>query len=310
MDERDRVEGIEVPGSRLEFETQFGSEAACRAYLERVRWPDGFVCPNPACGGRHAWVTARGLHRCTACGRQTSATAGTILAGTRKPLRDWFELLWLAVGEDGVSAVALQGALGLGSYQTAWAWLHKVRRAMAAVSPELLMGIVALDVVSLASVESSTRRSVQSPTRVAIALDVSDPETGRVRLSPVPNSDRVAVERFVAGAVAPTATIRTTVKLRPAVAALGYQLDPLTLRAGRDVSCVHLDVAGRRLDDWIVETHHGAVRHRQLGAYLAEFAFHFNEHSSPPRVRFERLLEAMLAAVPGSARSLVGGADA
>src|SRR5664279_6375901 len=77
MDERERVEGIEVPGSRLEFETLFGSEAACRAYLERVRWPDGFVCPDHDCGGQRAWLTARGLYRCAACGRQTSATAGT-----------------------------------------------------------------------------------------------------------------------------------------------------------------------------------------------------------------------------------------
>src|ERR1035437_7345256 len=144
--ECERVEGIEVPGTRLEFENQFGSETACRAYLERVRWPDGFVCPDDACGGRRSWVTARGLYRCAACGRQISVTAGTIFAGTRKPLRAWFEVLWLMTGKDGVSAEALQTALGLGSYQTAWVWLHKVRRAMALVAPECLTGIVELDV--------------------------------------------------------------------------------------------------------------------------------------------------------------------
>jgi hypothetical protein len=310
MDERERVEGIEVPGSRLEFETLFGSEAACRAYLERVRWPDGFVCPNHDCGGRQAWLTARGLHRCTACGRQTSATAGTMFAATRKPLRAWFEVLWRIAGRDGVSAEGVRTALGLGSYQTAWAWLHKVRRAIAAVPFELLTGAVELGVVELPSVESSARRSAPNPTRVAIALEVGDPETGRVRLFPVSNGGPPDVEGFVAGAVAPNARIRTTVELRPMVAALGYQLDPLTLRAGRDISYVHLDVAARRLDDWILETHHGAVRRRQLGGYLAEFAFHFNERSSPCGVRFERLLEAMLVAGPRSARSLVGGAAA
>jgi Transposase zinc-ribbon domain/ISXO2-like transposase domain len=301
---------IDVPGNRLEFEHNFGSEAACRAYLERVRWPDGFVCPDQACGGRRSWVTARGLYRCAACGRQTSLTAGTIFAGTRKPLRDWFEVLWLAAGEDGVSAAALQAALGLGSYQTAWAWLHKLRRALAAVAAERLTGIVALDVAPLASVESSARRTVPSPTRVAIALEVNDPETGRVRLFPVSNGEPSEVEGFVAGAVAPDARIHTTVELRPMVAALGYQLGPVTGRAGRDGSLVHLDIVARQLDDWIVETHHGAVRRRQLGGYLAEFAFHFNERSSPCGVRFERLLEAMLAPAPTSARSLVGGAAA
>jgi transposase len=90
-----------------------------------VRWPDGFVCPDEACGGRRSWVTARGLDRCAACGRQTSLTAGTIFAGTRKPLRAWFEVLWRIAGEDGVSAEAVRTALSLGSYQTAWAWLHE-----------------------------------------------------------------------------------------------------------------------------------------------------------------------------------------
>jgi hypothetical protein len=307
--ERNATE-VDVPDLSVEFETMFGSEASCRAYLERVRWPDGFVCPDDGCGGRRSWLTARGLHRCTACGRQTSATAGTMFAGTRKSLRAWFEVLWSVASEDGVSAEAVRIALGLGSYQTAWAWLHKVRRAIATVTPKPLTGIVALDVVPLPSVESSPRRPRSSPTRVAIALEVSDPETGRVRLSPVSNGGPPDVAGFVAGAVAPDARIRTTVKLRQMVAALSYHLDPLTLRAGRDISYVHLDVAARRLDDWILETHSGAVRRRQLGGYLAEFAFHFNERGSPCGVRFERLLEAMLGAAPGSARSLVGGAAA
>jgi hypothetical protein len=165
-------------------------------------------------------------------------------------------------------------------------------------------------VVELPSVESSARRSVPSPTRVAIALEVSDPETGRVRLFPVSNGGPLDIKGFVTGAVAPNARIRTTVELRPMVAALGYQLDLLTLRAQRESSYVHVDVAARRLDDWIVDTHSGAVRRPQLGGYLAEFAFHFNERSSPCGVRFERLLEAMLAAAPSSACSPVGGAAA
>src|SRR5664280_1940942 len=196
--EPEPVQGSDVPCTRVEF----GSEAACRAYLERVRWRDGFVCPNADCGGRQAWVTARGLHRCAACGRQTSVTAGTIFAGTRKPLRDWFEVLWLMTGKDGVSAEALQTALALGSYQTAWVWLHKVRRAMALVAPECLTGIVELDVFPLVCVESSLRRTVTRPTLVAIALEVGGPKVGRVRLASLPNSRRAAVESFIGQVVA------------------------------------------------------------------------------------------------------------
>jgi hypothetical protein len=308
MDERERVEGIEVPGSRLEFETLFGSEGTCRAYLERVRWPDGFVCPNHDCGGRQAWLTARGLHRCTACGRQTSATAGTMFAATRKPLRAWFEVLWRIAGRDGVSAEALQTALSLGSYQTAWVWLHKVRRAMALVAPERLTGIVELDVFPLVCVESSLRRTVTRQTFVAIALEVGGPKVGRVRLARLPNSKPAAVERFIGQVVAPGAMLRMTVKPRPGLVALGYRFDPAIARAGRDIGLPRLVELARLLGDWIVGTHHGAVRRAHLDFYLAEFAFRFNERGSPRGLRFFHILEAALKAEPRSGHSLVGGA--
>ena len=183
VDEREPVEGIDVPRTRLEFETLFASEAACRAYLERVRWRDGFVCPNQDCGGRQAWVTARGLHRCAACGRQTSATAGTIFAGTRKPLRAWFEVLWRIAGKDGVSAMAVETALGLGSYQTAWVWLHKVRRAMALVAPERLTGIVELGVISLP--QFSTIRGRNAARRGDFLADIDEHSANFRRCLPI-----------------------------------------------------------------------------------------------------------------------------
>jgi Transposase zinc-ribbon domain/ISXO2-like transposase domain len=306
VDEGERVEGVEVPGSRFEFESLFGGEAACRAYLERVRWPDGFVCPDDACGGRRSWVTARGLYRCTGCGRQTSATAGTIFAGTHKPLRDWFEVLWLIAGEDGVSAMTVQTALGLGSYQTAWTWLHKVRRAIATVTPEPLTGIVELGVFDLPSVESSARRKSPRPTLVAMALEASDPNTGRVRLARLQTRGSVAVERFISQALAPGAKLRTALKL-PAGSALGHRPGSATARARRDVATVLLDDLAGQLDYWIVATHHGAIRRQQLDFYLAEFAFRFNERAGSRSLRFDRLLEAALATSPRFARSLVGG---
>jgi len=310
VDERERVEGIEVPGSRLEFESLFGSEVACRAYLERVRWRDGFVCPNPACGSRRAWVTARGLHRCTACGRQTSATAGTMFTATRKPLRAWFEVLWLVTGERGVSAEALQIALSLGSYQTAWAWLHKVRRVMATVEVVRLMGIVELGVFDLPSVESSARRKSPCPTLVAMALEASDPDTGRVRLARLQTRRAVAVERFVSQVIAPGAKLRTALELPTGLTALGYHLGPATARARRDVATVRLDDLAGQLDNWIVATHHGAVRRAHLDFYLAEFAFRFNELGSTQGLRFYHLLERALTVAPTSARALVGGTRA
>ena len=113
-------------------------------FLRRVRWPDGFRCP--ACGRSLAWMTARGQLRCVGCQRQTSPTAGTIFEGTRKPLRLWFQAMWYVTNQKhGVSALGVQRILGLGSYQTAWTWLHKLRRAMVRPGRDLLSGEVEVD---------------------------------------------------------------------------------------------------------------------------------------------------------------------
>src|SRR3989442_8834721 len=121
--------GVDYPGTWQAFEAWFPDEEACREYLVRLRWPDGFACP--ACSGRDGWQTGRGLWMCRLCGRQTSVTAGTIFHRSRLPLRTWFSAMWFVCAQKGgVSALGLQRVLGFGSYETAWAWLHKLRRAM------------------------------------------------------------------------------------------------------------------------------------------------------------------------------------
>jgi ribosomal protein L37AE/L43A len=76
----------DFPRSILEFQQRFGDEGACRAYLFASRWPDGFSCPR--CGGARAGEQPkRRLWECRACGHQTSVTAGTVMHGTRTPLR-------------------------------------------------------------------------------------------------------------------------------------------------------------------------------------------------------------------------------
>ena len=82
----------EYPRTVLEFRDWFADDAACRDYLAKLRWPEGFRCP--ICRGPDHWVTARGLRHCRECGRQTSVTAGTLFADTHLPLRLWFEALW------------------------------------------------------------------------------------------------------------------------------------------------------------------------------------------------------------------------
>lgn len=113
----------------MNFDSLFSSEEKCYEYLWELRYPDGFLCPK--CGGNKYWLTQKKLAMCNSCKYQGSVTAGTIFQDTRKPLQSWFRAIWWLVAQkNGVSALGLQRILGLGSYQTAWAWLHRFRRLL------------------------------------------------------------------------------------------------------------------------------------------------------------------------------------
>ena len=115
----------DYPRTASEFAARFGTEEACRKYIAALRWPEGFRCPR--CGHSAAWATKRNVYRCSGCDFQMSATAGTIFHDSHKPLQLWFQAMWYVTNQkSGVSALGLQRALGLGSYRTAWAWLHKL----------------------------------------------------------------------------------------------------------------------------------------------------------------------------------------
>ncbi len=119
----------DYPRNLAEFEARFATEQACREYLCQLRWPEGFRCPR--CGHDKAWAVRTALLECAGCGHQASPTAGTIFQDTRQPLQSWFRAMWwLTSQKNGASALGLQRVLGLGSYKTAWTWLHKLRRAM------------------------------------------------------------------------------------------------------------------------------------------------------------------------------------
>ena len=82
----------EYPRSLAEFEAWFDTEQACRDYLFRLRWPEGFRCPR--CEGVHFWPVRSVLMQCQACGHQTSVTAGTIFQDSHVPLTIWFRAMW------------------------------------------------------------------------------------------------------------------------------------------------------------------------------------------------------------------------
>ena len=302
--------GKDYPTNWNEFLDWFGSEDACLAFLEKLRWPDGFVCPG--CGSVGApYRSSRVRLMCRDCARQTTVTAGTIFDKTRTPLRVWLAAAWYLTNQkQGVSALGLQRVLGLGSYETAWTMLHRFRRAMVRPERERLKGVVEVDETYLALTDRENpisavgRKSNTSKVLVAIAVELHEPKGfGRIRLRRIDNDAESCVVPFVQDSIEPGAQVRTDGSAAyRSLTDLGYAHQRRVM-LGSDTPA-HVSMAGVHrvaalIKRWMLGTHHGSVQPEHLDAYLDEFVFRFNRRTSNSRgLLFYRLLQQAMRTEP------------
>ncbi len=300
----------DYPRTWGEFLDWFSSEEACSAYLERLRWPQGFVCPS--CGSvTPPYRASRVRLMCRDCRHQSTVTAGTIFDKTRTPLRVWFAAAWYLTNQkQGVSALGLQRVLGLGSYQTAWTMLHRFRHAMVRVGRDRLKGLVEVDEAYIAisdrenPISAVRRKNQTSKIMIGLAVEILQPKGfGRIRLRQLSNDSKECVRQFIQDSVEPSAVVRTDgsgsyAKLHE----IGYSHER-NVMLGSDVPA-HISMAGVHrvaalLKRWMLGTHHGSVQPEHLDAYLDEFVFRFNRRSSGSRgILFYRLLQQAVVTDP------------
>lgn len=311
MVEKEPRAGRDYPRDFVEFQRAFGNEELCRRYLEKLRWPDGFVCPK--CGEqREPWERSRGWKICIRCGHETSVTAGTIFAGTRKPLQQWFLAAWEVTNQKvGASALGVQRALGLKSYQTAWAWLHKLRRAMVRPGRERLSGEVEVDETYVGGEESGVRgRGTNTKALVAIAVSLEKGKhIGRIRLRRVSDASAKSLVGFVRDVVSPGSTVLTDGwPSYGELSQLGFEHRVTVISKNVDPAHVvmpHVHRVASLLKRWLLGTHQGAVSRAHLDYYLDEFTFRFNRRTSKSRgLLFYRLLQQAIQTAHISAQSL------
>lgn len=309
--------GKDYPQTWNEFLDWFATEEACLAYLERLRWTQGFVCPRCGCVG-DAYRASRIRLMCPSCQHQGTVTAGTIFEKTRTPLRVWLAAAWYLTNQkQGVSALGLQRVLGLGSYQTAWTMLHRLRRAMVRPGREQLKGLVEVDETYLAITDRQNpispkgRKSSTSKVLVVMAVEMLDPKGfGRIRLRRIADDSAACVIPFVQDVIEPGAQVRTDGSAAYlALKDLGF-VHQRTVMLGSDVPA-HVSMAGVHrvaalVQRWILGTHHGSVQPEHLDAYLDEFVFRFNRRTSNSRgMLFYRLLQQAVVTAPVTYRDVV-----
>src|SRR6516165_6650123 len=189
----------EYPRNLTELEANFSTDAACRAYLARLRWPDGFRCPR--CGGNKSWPVRGVLLECGRCGWQTSVTAGTIFQKTRTPLPVWFRAMWwVTTQKNGASALGLQRVLGLKKYETAWTMLHKLRRAMVRPGRDLLTGRIEVDEGYVGGEEEGLPGRLNlKKALIVVAAQEDGPGIGRIRMRQILDASGESLVPLCAG---------------------------------------------------------------------------------------------------------------
>lgn len=280
----------DLPKDLPSFLKRFGTDAKCRAYLFRARWPGGFGCAD--CGHDRAYSHKKRLiEECENCGKQHSILAGTIFEQTKTGLAKWFLAIYLVTAsKGGISAMELQRQMGFGSYQTAWSWLHKIRRAMIRPDREPLNGRVEADETLIGGSKSGkTGRGANGKTVVAGAVEAKPGKAkkrqlGRLRLKIVPDASAKSLEGFLDADTQKPLTISTDGWSGYSnLTAQGYTHEPINLSqswgdASLRLPAIHLVFGLTKR--WLLGTHHGAVRAKHLQHYLDEYVFRFNRRTA------------------------------
>ena len=308
----------DLPRDLPTFLERFGTDEACRAYLVRARWPEGFRCGG--CGHDQAYSHKKRLiEECTACGKQHSILAGTIFEQTKTGLARWFLAIYLVTSsKGGISAMELQRQMGFGSYGTAWAWLHKIRRAMVVPGRKPLSDRVEADETLVGGPRpGKPGRGAAGKTVVAGAVESRRGQApgrrlGRLRLQAVRDASASSLVGFLGRNVSSPAQVATDgwAGYR-GLEAEGYAHEPIPLArswgdAALRLPAIHLvfGLAKR----WLLGTHHGAVSAKHLQAYLDEYVFRFNRRTAKSIAhRFARLIEQAVLTQPTTYRAITHG---
>jgi transposase-like protein len=268
--------------SEAQFRAAYGTEEQCRAVVEKLRWPAGFVCP--LCGGCEGkWLRTRPKVQCRACRHQVSLTAGTIFHATKLPLTSWFLAMWLiATAKNRISSVELGRRLGL-KQTNAWSLKQKIMAVMAGrEGAKRRDGRVAMDDAYLGGQRAGRRGRGAAGKQpfVAAVSTTAEPRPRKIKLLPVKGFRKKEIKKLVAEHLASTSRLVTDgLSCWTAATEAGLEHGAIATGSGRQA-------AGWSPFKWVNTTlgnvkaaivgTYRSVSPDHAGRYLASFAWRFN----------------------------------
>jgi len=286
---------MRIPENQIEFEKMFTTEEQCLDYLKEFRFPEGYSCRK--CQHNEYWLNKRGIMVCKSCRDELSITSGTIFHRSKLPLVIIFRALWWMVAQkNGVSAVGLQRILGLGSYRTAWVWLHKFRRLMIFPGRNKLSGKIEVDETLVGGTKAGKRgRGAEGKSLVVIAVEIMEKGTGRVRMSLISDASKKSLKKFINDNIETGSNLITDGwKGYTGISKKGYlhEIEDKTKKLDGEEISPNVHRIASLLKRWLLGTHQNYIGEEYLSYYLDEYTFRYNRRKSNSRgLLFQRLIE-------------------
>jgi transposase-like protein len=291
----------DFPKNQVEFDKRFSTERTCYEYLCKLKWPDGFSCVE--CGHSAYWISSKFIYICTRCERQHSLTAGTIMHATKKPITHWFKAMWwFTTRRSGVNAINLKELLGLGSYDTAWTWLQKLRRCTIRNGREKLSGVVEVDDFVLGGQKSGKRgRGAEGKTIVVAAAEKRGYKLGRIRLQVAQDFSSDSLTPFIEQNIEAGSHIITDGwKGYNPIADSNYSHQTVYWSKKADKSSVlpGVHLIASLVKRIVLGTFQGRFEPKYLQSYLDEYVFRFNRRKSKSvGKKFMRIVQQVVASM-------------
>ena len=299
-------EAEKYPKDFQEFLAEFPDEKSCWQYIIDMRWPEGYVCSG--CQSERYWLTGKHKIHCSECGKEYSITSGTIFQESKKSILVWFHIMWWVVAQKtGASASNMKDFMGFGTYETAWQWLHKLRRIMVRSGRENLTGEVEVDETYIGGDEIGTGkqgRGADEKSLVVVAAECIGKKIGRVRFKIIPNASSDSLLPFIEENVEKGSTIITDgwTGYSPLSENKDYNhITKIISGSGKQAHELlpHVHIVDSLVKRWINGTHQGKISPKYLEYYLDEFAFRFNRKMSTYRGKlFYRLMQQAVITPP------------
>lgn len=291
--------------SFYDWQKKFSSDDKCMAHLAKLRWPNGFQCPQ--CGHDHGYCwKAHDRYECASCHRQTSVTSGTLFHATKLPLTKWFwAIYWMGTDKGGISALRLSKLIGV-TWRSAYRILSKLRTAMGnRDSIYRLSEIIELDDALVGGKRPGKRgRGAEGKVSVLIACENKNGRPGFVAMEAVNSVSKKSIGDFAKRRIKASQTVRTDgLPANRGVSIHVTHISKVTPpeMANQWLPWVHVAIAN--LKRFLLGTFHGTSK-RYLQDYLNEFCYRFNRRFWEAEIP-NRLLRLCVDHLPVASRGTV-----